>query len=436
MLPKDYNRRWFWVALALSSVTIAGLIFGITELIEVLFFQHVDEITLHYMYLSRSVLSSLVLTFWAAWFVLRERRANELQLRRSNERYRGILETTPGAVVLYDRDLRVREWNASAGRLYGYAAEEAVGHHLPTLIVEKQTEVEELMRRVREGRPVLDFETQRQAKDGSLIDVQLSLLPFTEYGETMFLEVTQDIRERMRLRQKLLELEKLTTMGEMAAGTAHHLNTPLAAMLLRMRMVRERITDAEVTSGLEQLETSVRFCQQFVRRLLDFSRRPEIAKRPEPLRATLESVISFLLPQLSEKRVRFKAETDELNGVKLMADRNQMEALFLVFLSNAMDAVVSGSEVSITCSRVLDDRVELRITDNGCGIDGADLERIFEPFFTTKPPGKGTGLGLALAQSILREHGGAVRFESARGQGTTVYIVLPTCAEVVAGANS
>jgi len=252
----------------------------------------------------------------------------------------------------------------------------------------------------------------------------------------MFLEVTQDIRERIRLRQKLLELEKLTTMGEMAAGTAHHLNTPLAAMLLRMRMVRERITDAEVTSDLEQLETSLRFCQQFVRRLLDFSRRPEIEKRPEPLRATLESVISFLSPQLLEKRIRFKAEMDGLNGIKVMADRNQMEALFLVFLSNAVDAVVTGGEVAIAWSRVSADRVELRIADNGCGIDGADLEHIFEPFFTTKPPGKGTGLGLALAQNILREHGGTVRFESARGRGTMAYIVLPMIAEAVAGVDA
>ncbi|MBZ5500630.1 MAG: PAS domain S-box protein [Acidobacteriia bacterium] len=436
MLPMGSNRRWFWLTLALSSVTIAGLIFGMSELIEVLFFRHVDEITLHYMYLSRSVLSSLVLTFWAAWFVLRERRAHELRLRRSNERYRGILETTPGAVVLYDRDLRVREWNASAERLYGYTAEEAVGQPLPPVTVERRPEVGELIRRVQEGRPVLDLETQRQAKDGCLVDVQLSLLPFTEYGETMFLEVTQDIRERIRLRQKLLELEKLTTMGEMAAGTAHHLNTPLAAMLLRMRMVRERVTDAEVTSDLEQLETSLRFCQQFVRRLLDFSRRPEIEKRAEPLRATLESVISFLSPQLLEKRIRFHAVLEGLDGIKVITDRNQMEALFLVFLSNAVDAVVSGGEVTIACSRVPDERVELRITDNGCGIEGSDLEHIFEPFFTTKPPGKGTGLGLALARNILREHGGAVRFESARGQGTTVYVVLPTCAEVVAGANS
>jgi len=430
------DRRWFWLTLALSSATITGLIFAISELVEMRFFQHVDEVTLHYLYLSRSVISSLVLAFWAAWFVLRERRANELQLLRSNERFRGILETTPGAVVLYDRDLRVREWNASAKRLYGYSAEEAAGQELPTVPVEKRPEVGDLLGRIHEGCPVLDLETQRQAKDGSMVDVQLSLLPFTEYGERMFLEVTQGIRERIRLRQKLLELEKLTTMGAMAAGTAHHLNTPLAAMLLRLRMVRERITDAEVTSDLAQLETSLRFCQQFVRRLLDFSRRPEIEKRPESLRATLESVISFLSPQLLEKRIRLKAELDGLNGIKVMADHNQMEALFLVFLSNAVDAVVTGGEVSIAGSRVSDDRVELQIADNGCGMDGTNLEHVFEPFFTTKPPGKGTGLGLAIAQNILREHGGTVHFESARGRGTMAYIVLPTIAKATAGVNA
>lgn len=435
MLPIHSNRRWFWLTLVLSSVTIAGLIFGISELIEVLFFRHVDELTLHYMYLSRSVISSVVLTFWAAWFVLHERHTNELRLLRANERYRGILETTPGAVVLYDRDLCVREWNASAERLYGYTAEEAAGQQLPTVAVEKRPEVEELLRTVREGRPVLDLETQRVTRDGSPVNVQLSLLPFTEDGQSMILEVTQDIRERIRLRDKLLELEKLTTMGEMAAGTAHNLNTPLGAMLLRLRMVRERVTDAEINLDLDQLEMSLRFCQQFVRRLLDFSRRPEIEKHPQPLRATLESVISFLSPQLLEKRICLKAEMDGLNGIQMMADHNQMEALLLVFLSNAVDAVATGGEISIACSHVSDDRVELRIADDGCGIDADDLERIFEPFFTTKPVGKGTGLGLAIARNILREHGGSVRIESVRGQGTSVYLTLPTFAGAAPGVH-
>ena len=107
-----------------------------------------------------------------------------------------------------------------------------------------------------------------------------SLLPFRETTGMSFLEVTADIRERVRLRQTLLNLEKLTTMGNMAAGTAHHLNTPLAAMLLRIQMMRER-AGADTAVDLESLEAGVVSCRQFVQRLLDFSWRAPLQKQPE-----------------------------------------------------------------------------------------------------------------------------------------------------------
>ena len=419
------ERRWFWATLALSSISIVGFVFAVWELLESRFFRDVDYLTLHYLYVSRGVVSSFLLAFWAAWFVLRERRTSEHQLRRSRARYRGILNCSPAAIALFDSDLVVAEWNAAAEDLYGYSRAQVLGSKLPTVPAEKQSEMQTFLAQAFQGKPVLDVETRRCAKDGALIDVQTNVLPYQEEEPgRYFLEVSVDIRERIRLRQTLLQVEKLTTMGQMAAGTAHHLNTPLASMLLRVQLARKHAQNASVDVDLGDLEGSIRYCEQFVRRLLDFSRRPQLTRRAEAIKDTLDSVLSFLSPQLVAKQIHLTLDMDPANGSAVMADRNQIEALFLILITNALDAVQPEGRITVRCHPA-DDRIHVSIEDDGCGIEPVNLPHIFEPFFTTKPVGKGTGLGLSIAATILQEHEGSIRIDSVPNQGTAVRIELP-----------
>ncbi len=419
------ERRWFWVTLVLSSISIVGVVFAIWELLESHFFRDVDYLTLHYLYISRGVVSSFLLAFWAAWFVLRARRSSEQQLQRSRARYRGILNCSPAAVVLFDCDLIVAEWNAAAEALYGYSRAEVLGNKLPLIPPEKQTEMEEFLAQASQGKPVLEIETRHLTKQGVLIDVQTNVLPYHEEERgRYFLQVSVDIRERIRLRQTVLQVEKLTTMGQMAAGTAHHLNTPLASMLLRVQLARKHVRNANLDLDLSELEGNIRHCQQFVRRLLDFSRRPQLSRRIEPIRETLDSVLSFLSPQINAKQVHLAVDMDRANGSAVLADRNQIEALFLILLTNALDAVHSQGHIVVRCNPA-GDRILVSIEDDGCGIEPANQSHIFEPFFTTKPVGKGTGLGLSIAATIVQEHEGSIRIDSIPNQGTTVRIELP-----------
>ena len=419
------ERRWFWVTLALSSISIVGFVFAVWELLESRFFRDVDYLTLHYLYVSRGVVSSFLLAGWAAWFVLRERRTSEHQLRRSRARYRGILNCSPAAIALFDSDLVVAEWNAAAEDLYGYGRTEVLGSKLPTIPSEKQTEMQTFLAQASQGKPVLDVETRRCAKHGAFIDVQTNVLPYQEEEPgRYFLEVSVDIRERIRLRQTLLQVEKLTTMGQMAAGTAHHLNTPLASMLLRVQLARKHAQNASVDVDLGDLEGDIRYCQQFVRRLLDFSRRPQLTRRAEAIKDTLDSVLSFLSPQLVAKQIHLTLDMNPANGSAVMADRNQIEALFLILITNALDAVQPKGHITVRCHPA-DDRIRVSIEDDGCGIEPVNLPHIFEPFFTTKPVGKGTGLGLSIAATILQEHEGSIRIDSVPNQGTAVRIELP-----------
>ena len=423
--PEALERRWFWITLILSSVTIVALVFATWELLENRFFRSVDYVTLHYLYITRGIVSSLVLAFWAGWFVLRQRRRSEEELRRSRERYRGLLEVSPGAVALYDQSLRVTEWNAAAERLYGFSKAEVLGQILPTVPPEKEEELRHFLSEVEKGQPILEVETLRRDSQGVAFEVQLSLLPFREAGApNYFLEVTADIRERVRLRQRLLEIEKLTSMGQMAAGTAHHLNTPLAAMLLRLEMMQRRQPET-YGADLERLGSGLRFCQHFVQRLLEFSRRAPVSRQPLVVARAVESVVSFFAPPVLAKRARVSLDLAAADGARVLADSNLMEALLSILLSNALDAIAEQGAISIRACRTSGEWIEIQIADDGCGVAPQDLPHIFEPFFTTKGPGKGTGLGLAIARNIVLEHGGAIRLESTPLQGTSVFVGLP-----------
>jgi PAS domain S-box-containing protein len=414
---------WFWATLTLSSITVISVVFAAWELVENRFFRDANYRTLHYLYVTRGAASALVLAFWAAWFVLRQRRKSEEELRRSNERYRGLLEDFPGAVVLYDNNLVVEEWNASAERMYGYTKREILGRALPTVPVDKLPELGDFMRRVENGEPVLDVETARLNRGRTSFPVQLSLRPFRERDRPIhYLEATSDISERVRWRDAMIEFEKLTSMGKMAAGTAHHLNSPLAALLLRVQLMRERAGD---DPDLARLEEGLQFCRHFVQRLLEFSRMAPVDKAVQSVGATLESVAAFFQPVILAKRARLITDTTQGAGLQVCADRNLLETVLLILLSNALDAIPPGGEIRMVCSRLPADRLRITVGDNGAGVSPEDLARVFEPFFTTKEPGKGTGLGLAIARNFVAEHGGSIRLESEQGHGATAIIELP-----------
>jgi len=417
------GKQWFWATLTLSSITVVAVVFAAWELLEYHFFRDADYLTLHYLYITRSVASSLLLAFWAAWFVLRQRRINEEDLRRSHERYRGLLEDFPGGVILYDKDLDVAEWNCSAERMYGHPKASVLGRPLPTVPREKLPELHDLIHRVEAGETVQNIETVRLNRDGACFPVELSLRPFRERdGPLRFLEATSDIRERVRWREAMLELEKLTSMGKMAAGTAHHLNSPLAALLLRVQLMRQRADDDK---DLAQLEEGLRFCRHFVQALLDFARMGPMDKRNHDVSATVESVASFFHPVILAKHATLVTETSAARGLEVCADRNLLETVLLILLSNALDAIPAGGQINVECRPRGADAVEVAVIDNGPGISPANLAHVFEPFFTTKEPGKGTGLGLAIARNFVTEHGGTIRIESEVGHGAAAYLDLP-----------
>lgn len=363
----------------------------------------------------------------ASWLVLRERRRCERDVARAHERYRSILDNAPDAVVFFRENFQVSEWNAAAERLYGIGRQDAAGRVLATVPLERWNELRELLGRIDRNQPVLDYESERLRADGRRIPVALSYarMPATEGGPPVYVEIAQDIRERLQMQDKQLEMEKLTLMGRMAAGTAHHLNTPLTAMLLETEMLAARLEGGEEAGDVALIKDRIRYCQVFVRELLCFARVPELQPRPVPLCDIIRAVAHMLLPSLEVKRATFLIELEDLETERTFGDSNHFEAAFSALLSNAVDAIPAKGTIRIHGHVDAGGDGEISIDDNGPGIPPELQAFIFEPFFTTKPAGHGTGLGLPIARNILERHGGTLRLSTREGGGTRATVRVP-----------
>jgi len=425
MERRGENRAWFWTTLVLSCITIVALVFATWELVEHRFFREFSYQRLHTLYITRGIISSLLLAAWASWYVLRERKRSEEELRRSRERYLGILRSSPDAIVLLDSDLRVAEWNPGAERLYSYGRDEVIGRALPTVPPQRATEFGEMIARVRREGRLFEFESQRSDHAGKCLDVGVGMSAYQDAsGEAYILEVSRDIRERIRLQQRALEIEKLATMGKIAAGIAHHMNTPLASMLLRVEMMRESSPSGSVGVDLERVENGIRTCQQFVQRLLHFARRGQPQPSLLSLSECVQSTLSFLEPNLNKKNLRLECDAATA-PIEVLADRNDLEALLSILVMNAVDALDSNGQIWVRVRRFDEHQAEVVVADNGTGIPPEVWPHLFEPFFTTKGPGRGTGLGLPLAKGIVEQYGGVIEISPRAGGGTQVQIRWP-----------
>ena len=225
--------------------------------------------------------------------------------------------------------------------------------------------------------------------------------------------------------------QKLSSIGRLAAGVAHEVNNPLAVInekaglgldLLHMSGDFER--KDRLINLLEAIESTVERARGITHRLLGFARRMEANRQELSVPEVLTETMGFL--ERGAKNRGVNIGTDFAEGLPdIVSDRGQLQQVFLNIMGNALDAVPDGGKVDIACTRTDGGGLLVRVTDNGKGMSPEVIKHIFEPFFTTKKTGEGTGLGLALADQIIRTHRGRIRAESTIGRGTTFYVYLP-----------
>lgn len=237
-----------------------------------------------------------------------------------------------------------------------------------------------------------------------------------------------DIETRRKIEQQarlLVQAEKLSSLGQLAAGIAHEINNPLANASLGVQTLKHRLNgegpDSDLVERLSEIEENIDRASVIAQELLQFSRTRE--KDYIPL--NINDAIKGSLTLLQYKLQNIDIAEDLATVPDVMGDPVKLEQVFINVISNSIEAMPEGGKLSIG-SRSRDGMIEVRVTDTGCGVSAENQARVFEPFFTTKDIGAGTGLGLSVSYGIVSQHHGSIELTSKPGGGATVTIRIPT----------
>jgi two-component system, NtrC family, sensor kinase len=239
----------------------------------------------------------------------------------------------------------------------------------------------------------------------------------------------RDENERkIDLERRLRHSDKLATIGTLASGLAHEIGTPLNVIRGRAEyLLNAESNTPKTTERLATIVGQIDRITKIVRMLLDFSSHRELAQHPRDVRGVINEALSFLQPEAERRAVRFVADLPA-EPLMVKCEAGQLQQVFINLAVNALDAMSEeGGTLQVTAESKIDGmRKNLRLLfeDSGPGVAECDRERIFDPFFTTKEPGKGTGMGLAISHSIVREHDGTIEVERGR-TGACFIVTLP-----------
>jgi len=340
--------------------------------------------------------------------------------------HQAFLHST-NAMELTDRDGFLIDVNPAFERIYGYRRDEVIGRR-PNIVASGRTDPAtysemwkalldpsvgswsgELINRDRSGveHPVLITITAIRGSDGVI---------------THFLGVAVDLTDLRRLEREAFHSDRLVSLGQLAAGVAHEINTPLASITLIAESVRRRTTDAWTRDRIDSLLNQTDSAARIVRGLLDFARRPEPQTGEVNLGDSVRTVVGFLQGKQSTGVAVAVSVPDE--PVLVRGDRDQINQVLTNLLNNAYDAVDGDGRIEVAL-RADASWAHVSVTDSGVGISPDVRPHLFEPFFTTKPEGKGTGLGLAICIGIVESHGGTIEVESDFGRGAKFTVNLP-----------
>jgi PAS domain S-box-containing protein len=365
----------------------------------------------------------------------------------TSSRLAAIVESSDDAIVSKALDGTVLTWNAAAERIYGYQAAEMVGRSIYDLVPnDLRSEEQSILERVGRGEHVAHYETRRCRKDGTQLDISLTLSPIRGGGGEIIgaSSIQRDISERRRAEEALRQAAKMEAIGVLAGGLAHDFNNQLYAVSGFAHFIgRDPGLSPATRQDLIELQKVAERMASLTRQLLAFARQQVLSPEVLDLNVAVEETLPMLRRLLGSNT---GVELSLSPGPKwVRVDRAQLVQVLLNLVINARDAMPDGGtiEVRTTTHEVRPGRVldrlkapveagayaELSVSDTGSGISPEHLPHIFEPFYTTKEVGMGTGLGLATVEGIVGQSGGYIQVDSAPGRGTSIRILLPFAPE-------
>jgi PAS domain S-box-containing protein len=374
-----------------------------------------------------------------------ERKQSREALEESEKRYHNLIEFANIGIIVAEKN-KITHMNRNAAEIYGYSKDELVGQS-PSILVPKQHREKHkqlLKNHSVQGKEIkMIHEEEGIRKDGTTFPLEVSFA-LTNPEEDTVIAVMRDITNRKEMENKLLQSEKLKSLGELAGGVAHDFNNVLAAILGRVQLLKmqfnppdgipeQRKSMINLIKSLGVIEKASFDGAETVRRIQEFAR-----KRADDKDFTQIEINELLENSLEFTRMRWKDQT-ESKGISVDIQRefsqlaptlgsaSELREVFTNIINNALDAMPEGGALKIaTCKE--DDLIVINIADTGVGIPEAIMDRIFDPFYTTKGV-RSTGLGMSISYGIINRHKGTIGVESREGQGTTFTIKLPVIEE-------
>jgi two-component system, NtrC family, sensor kinase len=356
-------------------------------------------------------------------------RAAELELLKEfNE---SIVESINVGLLAVDLDGRVTRCNSALEKMLGMRRDAAIGRRVEDLFAEDFGEtLHQVLGSARwnlnELRHIYKLHTATRAGRSLVLNVAFAPLQADSQGRTGALVVLEDVTSRMRLEEQLQQREKLSSIGLLAAGVAHEVNTPLTGVSSYTQMLMGMLPETDPKHALlQKVRRQADRASDIVNNLLNFSRTGGATEFTElSVNRVMDDTLQLLEPQLRRSQIEIVREYDpDLppaygNAVKL-------QQVFTNLILNARDAILDGGRITLFTASTAEDAIVIEISDTGIGIAPENVAKIYDPFFTTKGVGRGTGLGLAVSYGIVQEHAGHISVESTPGKGTTFRITLP-----------
>jgi len=396
--------------------------------------------------------------------------------QRADDRFRGLMEAAPDAMVCVDVNGRIALVNAQTERLFGYGRDELIGQPVEVLVPDQ---VRDLHPGHRAGyvadpapRPMgADMQLAGRRRDGSTFPAEVSLSALGTDEGLLVTAVVRDVTERLeiaaererlrsqaerdKLERQLHQSQRLESLGQLAGGVAHDFNNLLGVISNYAAFAGEGVAKElpdqrghAVRDDISQIQQAAERAAGLTHQLLAFARQEVIQPRVLNVNDVVEGVERLLIRTLGE---HIELITDLAEGLPLiLADPGQIEQVLVNLAVNARDAMPRGGKLVIqTTSTDIDEiaaaghaglppgrYVAMKVSDTGTGIPRDVMERVFEPFFSTKPKGEGTGLGLATVYGIITQAGGHVRIYSEPGMGTTLTALLPVTEQAPTAATA
>ncbi len=367
----------------------------------------------------------------------------ELELQRSEARFRSVIESADQGILLVNVHGRITLVNSAIEHIFGYERDELLDAPIEILLPPMYKEIHNYARSGYLSNPLPrsmapDKEVVGRHKNGDDIPIEVSLTPIELYDGIHIIAFVTDISERNRLQNKIRRIEKLEAIGQLAGGIAHDFNNVLAGIIgLTELAIRKLPENSDAEANLKMVINKAQSAADLVKQLLAFSRQQVLRKRPLNFNSIINTNKKMLQRYLGEDIV-LKTELDpELHLVN--ADSSAMDQIITNLCINARDAMPDGGELIIKTENVdltnenisladvqeTMDIIKITIRDSGIGMRKEVQKHIFEPFYSTKEFGQGTGLGLSTVYGLIEQHNGQITVESIPGEGSSFYIFLP-----------